>query len=604
MIRVVFKILVLLLGCNFLLSCSPFSSKKSPVILILLESFSEKDFLCSDPRLIDGLDSLLQECESFIRFTHSFSPSSMTQTAVASLLTGETVKTHKVVHNGAQAISGQFQTLAELALTSGMRTAFFSGGVPLLPKFGVSQGYELFNDSFNHERNSLFRPFYQTTTRAMKWLDNEVGRKSFFMTIYVPDLLHKNYVTEDNYGEERPLNRNSRLQELYESTNELIVQLKKRKKWENSHIVILGLNGEKETLVSSNPLSAQHLHVPLQIKLSKEIQSNLGKLTGEMISFSRLGTWLQKLISYKPSQGSLIFSPMLDQNFIPQMSHWKQWLSITNWADIGLRKKQYLFGFIPKFQIFNSFKDKKENEPLEKGVAQELFYKYELESRIKSFFSHECYDASIFTDGWSPSGGHCLKPKMNNKAVHSLSLIQKWSEIIWNSETPVDSMSQLVNKAILAEDDLVISWLAYHSLYQKKWASLFELGNYTKNKAWMLIAQMNLRETPSFETVNCLKYFVGESHEINNFYKYCPNSELRKVVEGIGKLRKKQRPSDSFWSQITEIKNYRRAKDINLKLQFVNDIRVPFDFKPSLAELYFFLPENAEYQKLIKTDKT
>jgi hypothetical protein len=190
-----------------LMSCSPFSSNNSSTVLILLESFSEQDYLCSEPQKIEEWSSLQEVCGEWIRMTHAYTASDLTQTNVSSLLSGLPASQHRVFHNGAQGLSRRFQTLAEKAINTKMRTGFFSGGLPLVNKFGVSQGYETFSQSLEGKRPRLFRTFEETVHRALRWLDEEVGGAPFFMTLYGPDLLFRNRSVTDDLGREQPLNR-------------------------------------------------------------------------------------------------------------------------------------------------------------------------------------------------------------------------------------------------------------------------------------------------------------------------------------------------------------------------------------------------------------
>ena len=103
----------------------------------------------------------------------------------------------------------------------------------------------------------------------------------------------------------------------------------------------------------------------------------------------------------------------------------------------------------------------------------------------------------------------------------------------------------------------------------------------------MLIAQANLRETPSFDLKNCLKYFVGDKKRVDDFYKSCQDTGLRRVVEGVEMLKNRKRPSEAFWSQLYRIKTRRQAMNLNLNMLFANDIRDPFGFEPSLSETLF-----------------
>ncbi|MCJ8275481.1 MAG: sulfatase-like hydrolase/transferase, partial [Bdellovibrionales bacterium] len=280
----------------FVTSCSPFMTKKPPIILILVEALSEQNYLCSKPEDVEDLEDLQQVCQGFLRFTHAFAPSTMNQPVISSLHTGLPVNEHGVTHNGAQGLSGKFNTLSEQALSQGMRTAFFSGGVPLMEKFGLSQGYEIYEDSYSAKNKSHFRPFEKSIEKAMKWIDEEVKNKSFFTTFYVPDLLYPEKMTVSDSNNERPRTKKAQIEEFYENLNKLVSELKKRSRWDNSHVIVVGLSGESPIYHRNQPLSSAKLKVPLQMKLAKTVSSNLKKYESHLLSFHRLGQWLQQLI--------------------------------------------------------------------------------------------------------------------------------------------------------------------------------------------------------------------------------------------------------------------------------------------------------------------
>lgn len=590
------RYIFLLMFLVFLTSCSPFSSKKPPIILILLESFSEQDYLCSDPRKTDDLFELQEVCDEFMRFTHVYAPSSLTQTNVSDLFTGLPVSEHQVIHNGALSISNRLQTLAESALNVKMRTAFFSGGVPLLQKFGVSQGYEEFFEPFSGKEAKFFTPFSETSSLALKWIEQEAKSRPFFLTLYVPDLLYKNRVTLDGLDNERPVSRVSNLQEIYETMNGFIAGLKAQKKWENSHVIILGLSGPQQNLYPINPLSSRFLHVPLQIKLSKRVRTNLQELSSEVVSFSKLGQWLEKLIQHKPSQKDLIFSPNPGDHLIPQQQTWAYWQGLSNWKTVGLRREQYLFSFNPGLFVFDSFFDKREYEPLTSDEAERLAKKYDVLKLARIFFKDQCLP------GYSIE--KCEQQKTDEEGIRQLSLLSKWSDHSEMVDRPNDNFGSRMGQAFRQKDNIIISWMAYRALYNKEWVHLFELGKKARNRSWTLLAQINLREPVSQKLSGCLKYFTGERKNIEQFYQYCQDSGLRRVVEGLDMLKNKKRPEDGFWSQVSDIKGRRFAKHLNLKMLLINDVKNPFNFGPSLSELYFFLPENSEYLELIDIDKT
>ncbi len=580
---------MMLLG---LVSCSPFASKKPSVIVVLLESLTEDDYLCSEMRWTENLPALQEECTQFVRFTHTFAPSNLTQPNLASLMTGKEISEHKVRHNGTQGVSAKFQTLAESALNLNMRTGFFSGGVPLLPKFGIRQGFENYRDGFQNREKSVHVPLHENMMRSLEWIDKEVESAPFFLTLYAPDLLYKDTITVDNMDDERPVGRNSNLQEIYESMDFFIGELKKRKLWENSTVIFLGLGGRRISTRPINPLTGLQLHVPLQIKLAKGIESNIKSIVGEMASFAKVGGWIEKIVFHRSFRGSLLFSPSPEENFIPQQNDWRRWLGLSNWSTIGLRRKQYLFVYNPELKVYDSFSDKEELDPLLNSEAQKVAKKYEIPKKMKAFFPSHCMPELGDKD--------CKKRKTHRKQIEGVTRLVRWSGLVLKSEKPVDELSQWIRDARKEKNKIIINWLAYRALYQKKWGFLHELGQLKKEKTWRYLAAANLREDIPGRPEGCLLYFFEEHKKIDNFYKHCKDSGLRRVVEGLHQLKNKQSPSNGFWAQVNEIKNKRRAKILNLKMLFVNDIAQPFDYSPELSELYFFLPENTSYLKYIQ----
>ena len=238
-----------------------------------------------------------------------------------------------------------------------------------------------------------------------------------------------------------------------------------------------------------------------------------------------------------------MFSRDREERFLAQQDDWQKWLGLSNWSVFGLRKKQYLFTYNPILRVYDSFFDKKELDELPESESLKVSTKFNITQKIKSFFILGCIVEEV--------GRDCPPKKTNTGKINALSKIIEWSDVVWSSEKPVDNLSHLVTQVQRENSKIEIGWLAYQALYQKKWTSLFELGQYSGNQAWVLVAQANLREPLSMTPDNCLKYFVTEGNKVENFYKYCQDSKLRRVVEGVGILKAKKRTSDSFWAQVS-----------------------------------------------------
>src|SRR5690606_23100084 len=123
----------------FLLNASCTLREKDPsVIVIAADSLPYDAILCTNSDQGTGFGAI---CQEMARFTHSFTPSTLAQPAVASLLTALYPIDHGVHHNGDDILSAKYITVAEAAVRNGYRTGFFSGGVPIFRRSGLQQGF-------------------------------------------------------------------------------------------------------------------------------------------------------------------------------------------------------------------------------------------------------------------------------------------------------------------------------------------------------------------------------------------------------------------------------------------------------------------------------
>jgi hypothetical protein len=232
-------------------------------------------------------------------------------------------------------------------------------------------------------------------------------------------------------------------------------------------------------------------------------------------------------------------------------------------------------------------------EALEDSAAQSLSEKYDILEVSQDHFKKKCLLDKT-----------CPKASKDSSQLRQLNQLDRWLDESEYKERPINDFSQKVSQALRSRQDILVSWLAYRALYEKRWTQLFELGKRMRRRSWSVVAHMNLRETPSFEVKRCLLFFTAEVKRTEDFYKTCRDAGLRHVVEGLQMLKNKKRPSDRFWEQVNQIKRRRQALNINARMWFMNDVKAGFDFSPSLSEMYFFLPENAKYLSLIEVDQT
>ncbi|MEM7647431.1 MAG: hypothetical protein AAF203_11015, partial [Pseudomonadota bacterium] len=418
-----------------------------------------------------------------------------------------------------------------------------------MQKAGLSQGFEYFNDSFSQTKGDFFRPFIQSINRALRWVD-QIESDDFFMTLYVPDLLHKKQVTRSDLGEEREVSRMGQLHELSESLNDLIGSLKKRQLWNKSHFVFLGLGGAGQIIKPVNPLGSDLFHVPLQIKLAQGVRSNLGEIKGELLSFAKVGTWIEKILIHKRGQGGLLFSPSSNDPFISHESHLAKWRGFSSTPKLALRKRQFLFTLSPEFRVYDSFIDQKELEPVNLEEQKKLGEKFDITSRFLSFFPNSCLAGSENLGTMSLCRPE-ISPSFSQESVIALlNFID-----LRNKGGHFESLSlgrDSENKTMQA------GWLAYDSIIKKRWSELLRLGRLQKNENWEMVAQLNLGERVVAAKSGCSKFFFNQSLETGSFYRFCQDASLRKIIDGLARLRAKEKPSQNFWAEVSEIRRRRQ----------------------------------------------
>ncbi|MES3038004.1 MAG: sulfatase-like hydrolase/transferase, partial [Bdellovibrionota bacterium] len=239
------------------------------VILIVTERMNSLDLNCAGSVDEDERGGFPVLCREFIRFTHTYTPSLMAVPAMSSLLTGKYPIEHGVRHNGQ--VLTQTRLVSELALQQGYRTAFFSGGAPVLRKSGLHRGFETFDDSLPTDgSDTYFKPFRKSLEHFKSWVKKEAGSDAYFVVFYAPDLSYTDRVTQDQFGELRNRTFESQLEEFGDGLAELFKFLKDQKRWDSTQIYFTSLNGRDvysrgEEFLHLN-LHSEMTQVPLFIK--------------------------------------------------------------------------------------------------------------------------------------------------------------------------------------------------------------------------------------------------------------------------------------------------------------------------------------------------
>lgn len=133
-------------------------------------------------------------------FEHAFAHVPSTLPSHSSMFTGLLPPSHGVRCNGKFLLSPERLTLAEMLRDEGFDTAAVIGGFPLERRFGLSQGFGLYDDEFRtptteardtrvwlgHEYRDFERRADGVTDRALEWLEGREGPWFLFVHYFDP----------------------------------------------------------------------------------------------------------------------------------------------------------------------------------------------------------------------------------------------------------------------------------------------------------------------------------------------------------------------------------------------------------------------------------
>lgn len=243
----------------------------------------------SDDAAGSGLAEL---CKESVRFTHAFTTSTLSAAAVGSVLTGQYPYGIGLRHNGRGelgTLSASVETVAERAFENGFRTLFVVGGAPLLRRTGLHQGFEVFDDSLRPSARRMHRPAREVVDVFMKWIEgrlrsddrsrNNLVTDPFFAVLHFADLQVPWSPSPDDSGRVRESTVRGQLQEIDETLMRLWNYLRREKLWDQTTIVLVGLQGDSTDVRASEipalDLHSDMTHVTLLIKEGMRMPSRV-----------------------------------------------------------------------------------------------------------------------------------------------------------------------------------------------------------------------------------------------------------------------------------------------------------------------------------------
>jgi arylsulfatase A-like enzyme/Flp pilus assembly protein TadD len=182
----------LVAALTFFCSCrsaSPPAPKRLNILLVTIDTLRADRLGCYGYTQIEtpNLDRLAREG---VVFENASAPAPLTAPSHASMMTGLYPAVHKVRNTGGFLLSPAQATLARILQDQGWETAAFIGSSVLKRRFGLNQGFAVYDDEMPSGAGSAEaepeRRAGEVVDRAVKWLDTQSG-KPFFLWAHLYD---------------------------------------------------------------------------------------------------------------------------------------------------------------------------------------------------------------------------------------------------------------------------------------------------------------------------------------------------------------------------------------------------------------------------------
>lgn len=600
-----FLLFLLLPGTMLLQACVWKGEAKPSILVIMVENLGFNAFSCGEGAEFEAGSGLQAFCEDSVRFTHAYTPSLMSQATIASILTAKLPHEHGVRHNGPDVLSAKEQTVAEVAVGIGMRTAFFSGGPPVFRRSGINQGFEVFDDSFLVDYKRLYRPADEMVSLFLNWLQNEQPR-TFLSFVYFADPQFIDVPTTNELGELRENSYHSQLDVVDEALGTLARELKRRKVWDQTDIFLVGLNGNPaESRLRELPVTdlySDRTRAVLMAKPArKKRESPFNWTIDANVSLVDLGATLFELVGRPISSaelrrpaGPVSLRAVLSQpepdwaedREVLSEAAWGEWRGLTN-IRVALRKGPFLYLYDERDRLYNTLTDTFEALPLPRND--------DLAQTTRATMAR-------FLDSFGFRPWRQVSTLEFEKATLGREL--------WRSRAP-DTETVLAFRKLAKQnpDDAELrGWRALFALRQQNWRELRAAAQpvgqgpiYTSpaNPLWAYVAARNLGEKLAVPDEPCLSFLLpGSGRRVS---RECDRAGIRDLVDWANETlpdAERTRARDAFMRFYLQQTLEKRVAEYNEVAGRTWDTPVEVQ-SPAECEMLLALPELRKVRAIV-----
>lgn len=164
-----------------------------PAILLITLDTTRADHLQPYGARDAETPALQSLAETGIVFDRAFATAPTTAPTHASLLTGLYTPRHGLRNNLTHHLADEIPTIAEWLSADGYRTAAFISAIVLERRYGLDQGFEIYDDDIRstsidrRARMATERSAEATAARALEWLDSTEPGSPFFLWVHFYD---------------------------------------------------------------------------------------------------------------------------------------------------------------------------------------------------------------------------------------------------------------------------------------------------------------------------------------------------------------------------------------------------------------------------------
>ena len=355
--------------------CSRERAPRHPsLVLVTLDTVRADHLGCYGDRqaVTPWLDRLAGEGA---RFADVSSAVPLTLPSHTSLLTGLLPPHHGLRNNGAGGLRPGTATLATLLAGAGYRTGAFIGAFVLDHRFGLNQGFEVYDDEIERDPNADFvleaeRPGREVVDRALAWLEKDDGRP-FFLWVHLYDA-HAPYTPPPAWAARHPGRPyDGEISEVDEQVGRILEALKRRGLDGTTAVAVAADHGEglgeHGELTHGLLLYEPTLRVPLLLRAPWAVRP---RVVGTPVSLVDLAPTLAGLLGH-PFPGRLDgrdLSPALRAGGEPapaELYAETRYPATFGWSPLSaLRRRELKYISAPAPELYDLRRDPREGTSL------------------------------------------------------------------------------------------------------------------------------------------------------------------------------------------------------------------------------------------------